>query len=101
MNLSILKAFFDRLSVRTKLIGMAVIAFLIGTFFGGRGTSEVNGRYVPWGCRWLAAGHPQRAKRTCWTPIRIRLQARAIAALLVGLRGNRAGRPTNFRVRGA
>ena len=49
MNLSILKAFFDRLSVRTKLIGMAVIAFLIGTFFGGRGTAESNGRYVPWG----------------------------------------------------
>ncbi len=49
MNLSILKAFLDRLSVRTKLIGTAVIAFLIGTYFGGRGTSEVNGRYVPWG----------------------------------------------------
>ena len=49
MNLSILRAFFDRLSVRTKLIGMAVIAFLIGTFFGGHGTSESNGRYVPWG----------------------------------------------------
>ena len=48
MNLSILKAFFDRLSVRTKLIGMAVIAFLIGTFFGGHGSTESNGRYVPW-----------------------------------------------------
>lgn len=49
MNLSLLKAFLDRLSVRTKLIGTAVIAFLIGTYFGGRGTSEVNGRYLPWG----------------------------------------------------
>ncbi len=47
MNLSILKAFFDRLSVRTKLIGMAIIAFLLGTFFGGRGGSEGSGRYVP------------------------------------------------------
>ena len=49
MNLSILKAFLDRLSVRTKLIAVAIIAFLIGTYFGGRGTSESNGRYVPWG----------------------------------------------------
>lgn len=47
MNLSLLKAFFDRLSVRTKLIGAAVIAFVIGTFFGGRGGSEGSGRYVP------------------------------------------------------
>lgn len=49
MNLSLLKAFLDRLSVRTKLIGVAVIAFLIGTFFGGRGGSEGTGRYVPFG----------------------------------------------------
>lgn len=49
MNLSILKAFVDRLSVRTKLIGVAIVAFLIGTFFGGHGSGESNGRYVPWG----------------------------------------------------
>ena len=49
MNFGILKAFLDRLSVRTKLIGVAVIAFLIGTFFGGHGSGESNGRYVPWG----------------------------------------------------
>ena len=49
MNLSLLKAFFDRLSVRTKLIGVAVIAFLLGTFFGGRGGNEGTGRYVPFG----------------------------------------------------
>ena len=47
MNLGLLKAFYDRLSVRTKLIGVAVLAFLLGTFFGGRGSTEGTGRYVP------------------------------------------------------
>ena len=47
MNLSLLKAFIDRLSVRTKLIAVGVIAFVIGTFFGGRGANEGAGRYVP------------------------------------------------------
>ncbi len=49
MNFAMLKAFVDRLGVRTKLIGVAVIAFCIGMFFGGRGPGEANGRYVPWG----------------------------------------------------
>ena len=47
MNLSLLTAFINRLSTRTKLISVAVIAFLIGTFFGGRGGSDGTGRYVP------------------------------------------------------
>ena len=46
---AILKSFLDRLSVRTKMIALAVIAFVIGTFFGGHGTENGNGRYVPWG----------------------------------------------------
>ena len=46
---AILKGFLDRLSVRTKMIGLAVIAFVIGTFFGGHGAESSNGRYVPWG----------------------------------------------------
>ena len=49
MNLSLLTAFINRLSTRTKLISVAVIAFLIGTFFGGRGGNEGTGRYVPFG----------------------------------------------------
>lgn len=48
MNFSLLKAFYDRLSVRTKMIGVAVIAFVLGTFFGGRGGTEGAGRYVPY-----------------------------------------------------
>ena len=46
---AILKGFLDRLSVRTKMIGLAIIAFVIGTFFGGHGSESNNGRYVPWG----------------------------------------------------
>ena len=46
---AILKNFLDRLSVRTKMIGLAVIAFFIGTFWGGHGSENSNGRYVPWG----------------------------------------------------
>ncbi len=49
MNFGLIKAFVDRLSVRTKLIAVGVIFFLLGTFWGGRGSVEVNGHYVPWG----------------------------------------------------
>ncbi len=49
MNFGIVKAFIDRLSVRTKLIAVGIIAFLLGMFWGSRGNVEVNGRYVPWG----------------------------------------------------
>ena len=47
MNLSLLTAFINRLSTRTKLISVAIIAFLIGTYFGGRGGNDGTGRYVP------------------------------------------------------
>lgn len=47
MNFGLLTAFVDRLSVRTKLIGVAVIALLIGMWLGGRGNNEGSGRYVP------------------------------------------------------
>lgn len=47
MNFGLLKVFYDRLSVRTKLIGVGIIAFVIGTFFGGRGGDSGMGRYVP------------------------------------------------------
>ncbi len=46
---AILKGFLDRFSVRTKMIALAVLAFVIGTFFGGHGSESSNGRYVPWG----------------------------------------------------
>lgn len=46
MNLSVLKAFFDRLSVRTKLIIVGAVTFFIGMFFGGHGAAQNNGRYV-------------------------------------------------------
>ena len=50
MNLSMPLALWARLGERTRLIAVAVVAFVIGTFFGGRGaTATANGRYVPWG----------------------------------------------------
>ena len=50
MNLSMVTALWARLGERTKIIAVAVVAFLLGTFFGGRGaTATANGRYVPWG----------------------------------------------------
>ena len=49
MNFSMPLALWARLGERTKLIAVAVVAFIIGTFFGGRGTTATaNGRYVPW-----------------------------------------------------
>ena len=35
------------LSERTKLIAVAVVAFLIGMFFGGGSKVSTNGRFVP------------------------------------------------------
>ena len=50
MNFSMPLALWARLGERTKLISVAIVAFIIGTFFGGRGaTATANGRYVPWG----------------------------------------------------
>ena len=46
---AILRSFLDRFNVRTKMVALAVVAFVIGTFFGGHGSESSNGRYVPWG----------------------------------------------------
>lgn len=48
MNISMLTQMLGRLSERTKLIIVAIVAFLIGSLFGGRSGETVNGRYVPW-----------------------------------------------------
>lgn len=49
MNFGLIKAFIDRLSVRTKLIAVGLICFLFGTFWGSHGNVETNGHFVPWG----------------------------------------------------
>ena len=47
INLSLVKGLWGRLGERTKLIGVAVLAFVLGTFWGGHGTvSNENGRYL-------------------------------------------------------
>jgi hypothetical protein len=56
MNFSMPLALWARLGERTKLIVVGVVAFIVGTFFGGHGTTaSPNGRYVPWG---NVAGEP-------------------------------------------
>ncbi len=56
MNLSMVTGLWTRLGERTRLIIVAVVAFIIGTFFGGRSaTPSANGRYVTWG---NVAGEP-------------------------------------------
>ncbi len=50
MNLSMVTALWARLGERTRLIVVAVVAVVAGTFFGGHGAAATaNGRYVPWG----------------------------------------------------
>ncbi len=54
INLSLVKGLWDRLGARTKLIGVAVVAFFLGMFWGGhRPTGGEYGRYVAIG----ADGH--------------------------------------------
>lgn len=48
MNLGMLNQMLGRVSERTKLIVVAVVAFLIGTLLTGHSSESVNGRYVPW-----------------------------------------------------
>ena len=48
MNLATLTQMLGRLSTRTKLIAVAVMAFLVGTFFSGHSSESGNGRYLPW-----------------------------------------------------
>ncbi len=53
MNLNVIPQLFGRLSERTKLIIVGLIAFMLGMFLSGRGSASPNGRYVPWGERGL------------------------------------------------
>ena len=47
INLSLVTGLWGRLGERTKLIGVAVVAFLLGTLWGGhRPTGGDNGRYL-------------------------------------------------------
>ncbi len=47
INLSLVKGLWARVGERTKLIGVAVLAFILGTLWGGHRTvSNENGRYV-------------------------------------------------------
>lgn len=48
MNLGMLQQMLGRVSERTKLIVVAVIAFLLGTLLTGHSNESANGRYVPW-----------------------------------------------------
>lgn len=47
MNFSMIRGLVGNLSERTKLIAVAVIAFLLGIFFGGGSKITSNGRFVP------------------------------------------------------
>jgi photosystem II stability/assembly factor-like uncharacterized protein len=47
MNFTTLGQFYNQLSARTRTILVAVVAFGLGTFFGGSGAA--NGRYIPVG----------------------------------------------------
>jgi hypothetical protein len=47
MNLSTLRQFYAQLAPGTKTILIALLAFGLGTFFGGSGAA--NGRYLPVG----------------------------------------------------
>ncbi len=47
MNVSMVRGILGSLSERTKLIAVAIVAFLIGMFFGGGSKVSINGRFVP------------------------------------------------------
>ncbi len=47
INLSFVKGLWARVGERTKLIGVGLVAFILGTLWGGRHTvSGDNGRYL-------------------------------------------------------
>lgn len=48
MNIGMLNQMLGRVSERTKLIVVAVVAFLLGTLLSGHSSESGNGRYVPW-----------------------------------------------------
>ncbi len=47
LNIATLRQFYNQLPANTKMILIAVVAFGLGTFFGG--SSAGNGRYIPVG----------------------------------------------------
>ena len=49
VTLNVVQQLLGRISQRTKLIAVGVIAFLLGLMFAGHGGDNGNGRYVPWG----------------------------------------------------
>jgi len=49
VNLNVVRQLLGRVSERTKLIVVGVIAFLLGLMLSGHGGDSANGRYVPWG----------------------------------------------------
>ena len=51
MNTTMFRQFYDRIPERTRIVLIAVLAFGIGTLFGGSGGG--NGRYVPAGASGL------------------------------------------------
>jgi hypothetical protein len=53
VNFNVVPQMLGKISQRTKLIGVAIIAFLLGLMFAGRGGDSANGRYVPWGSEGL------------------------------------------------
>jgi hypothetical protein len=49
VNLNVVQQLLGRISGRTKLIIVGVVAFILGLMFPGHGGDTANGRYVPWG----------------------------------------------------
>jgi photosystem II stability/assembly factor-like uncharacterized protein len=47
MNITMFRQFFSQIPERTKTVIIAVLAFGVGTLFGGAGGG--NGRYIPVG----------------------------------------------------
>jgi hypothetical protein len=53
VNFNVVPQLLGRISQRTRLIGVGVIAFLLGLMLAGRSGDSANGRYVPWGSEGL------------------------------------------------
>jgi hypothetical protein len=49
VNLNVVQQLLGRISQRTKLIIVGVLAFLLGLMLAGHSGDSANGRYVPWG----------------------------------------------------
>ena len=76
INLSFVRGLWARLGERTKLVGVGLLAFVLGTLWGGHRTvSNENGRFVAVGAEgrmlldtrtgevWLPTGDGQTYKR--------------------------------------